>query len=138
MAASTTVSNYWKYHQLNNYVAKAFVVLLMQPGFVFDMDDHIVYSAFSASELPSAYGYVKGAGIALTISSIVIDNVNNRGKIVFNSVSFTPSGGDISIGGGMIWDLSDDVVVGYMDAGGVITILNGIPYVFQNLEVRNN
>jgi hypothetical protein len=137
MAASTTVSNYWKYHQLNNYVAKAFVILLMQPGFVYSNDDHIVYSAFSASEVPSAYGYVKGSGIVLPVSSVVIDNTNDWGKIVFGSVSFTPSGGDISIGGAMIWDLSDDVVVGYMDAGGTITIVNGQPYVFQNLQVRN-
>jgi hypothetical protein len=136
--ATNTVTTYWKYHQLNAYVAKAFVLLLMQPGFVFDQDDSIVYSAISASEVTSGNGYTKGAGIVITVKDVVIDNTNDRGKIRFNSVSFTPSGGDISLGGAIIWDLSDDVVVGYMDAEGTITILDGQPYVFQNLEIRNN
>jgi hypothetical protein len=136
--ATNTVTTYWKYHQLNNYVAKAFVLLLMQPGFVFDRDDSIEYSAISASEVTSGNGYTKGAGIVITVKDVVIDNTNHRGKIRFNSVSFTPSGGDISLGGAIIWDLSDDVVVGYMDAEGTITILEDQPYVFQNLEIRNN
>ena len=136
--ATNTVTTYWKYHQLNAYVAKAFVLLFMQPGFVFDRDDSIVYSAISASELASGNGYTKGAGVVIPVKDVVIDNTNHRGKIRFNSVSFTPTGGDISLGGAIIWNLSDDVVVGYMDAEGTVTILAGQPYVFQNLEVRNN
>ena len=136
--ATNTVTTYWKYHQLNAYVAKQFKLLLMLPEFVFDVEDHAQYAQIEASELESQHGYVKQAGIQPTVKDVVIDTTDHIGKIRFNSISFTPSTGDISFGGAIIWNSTDDVVVGYMDAEGTVTVLEGQPYVFQNLEIRNN
>jgi hypothetical protein len=136
--ATNTVSNYWKYKMLNNYVAKVFAVLLMQPGFVFDKDAHLDYADISASECTTANGYTKGTGLVLTISAVSQDNTNDRGKIAFSNVSFTPTPGNISLGGALIWDVTDDIIVGYEDADGTITINADQPYVFTNLEIRNN
>ena len=135
---TNTVGNYWKYKMLNNYVAKDFVILLMQPGFVFDKGAHLDYADISANECATANGYTKGTGLALTISAVSQDNTNDRGKIVFANVSFTPTPGNISLGGALIWDLTDDIIVGYEDSEGTITVNADQPYVFTNLEIRNN
>lgn len=132
-------SNYWKYKQLATFEGDTHTLLLMQPGFTWDMDAHEVYADISASEVVTANGYTKGTGLALTVAGGVAtkDNTNDMGIIDLGDATITPNTGDISICGGIIWNVTKDILIDFKSANGTVTIKVGQPYVFQGIKVRN-
>jgi hypothetical protein len=130
-------SNFWKYSQLNLFVAKDFAAFFMQPGFVFNKATMEDYADISASEVVTGSGYTKGTGITLSGIAVAQDNTGNRGVITWDSITFTPTGGNISICGAVIIDTTDDIIVGFEDALGTVVIADGQPYTITDPYVEN-
>jgi hypothetical protein len=126
---ASQMSNVFKYSMLNTYVGKTFTAFLMQPGFTFDRAAHKVYADISASEVTTAGGYTKGTGITLSGIAVSQDDTNNRGLVTWSSISFTPSGANISICGAILCNTTDDMIIGFEDALGTVVIADGQPYV---------
>lgn len=100
-----------------------FKIILMGAGFVFARATHNLYADVSANELATQYGYTAG-GQVLTGVAVSQDDSLAAGKVVWNSASWTATGGALSASGAIIYD--DTVVaapgakaiVGYIDFGG--------------------
>lgn len=133
-SAIVTVSNYWKYKLLNTQAAKAFTLILMQPGFVFDKDAHLDYADISASECATAYGYTATTGIVLAGTTVAQDNTNDRGTITFSAASITPTGGNITIGGILLLQTTDDIIVQYGNTG-TVTLTDGATFSVSTIGV---
>lgn len=108
-----------------DFSADVFKIILLAPGFVFNRATHTQYSDVSASELPTALGYtVAGA----TLSGVVVaqDDVNNVGRVTWNSVSWTATGGNLVSSGAIIYDntTATKYICGYLDFNGAQTTLD--------------
>lgn len=134
---ATQCSNYWKYYKLNLFSGKTFSLILMQPGFSFNRGTMEDYADISASEVAAANGYSTG-GFTLSGISVTKDNTNNRGLITWSNVSFTPTGGNVSFCGAIVLDETDDVIVGFIDAGGTIIATEDQPYSITNISVEED
>jgi hypothetical protein len=126
---ASTVSNNFKYQLLNLLVAKTFKFYLMMPGFTFDQDAQKVYADIATNEIATAGGYTHGTGITLSGIAVAEDDANNQGIITWGNVSFTPTGASLSICGAVLVNTTDDIIVGFEDAGGTVVIADGQPCV---------
>ena len=127
-------SNYWKYSKLNLFVGDTHKLCIMQPGFTFSKSTVSTYASISGSECGTAYGYTAG-GITLSGISVSQDNTNNRGKMTWSNVTFTPSGGNISFCGACIVNTTKNIVLNFLDAAGTVVATDGLPYVINNIIV---
>lgn len=132
------MSNVFKYSALNLFAAKTFTFFLMMPGYTFDPVNHKLYADISAFEIATAGGYTKGTGIVLSGIAVSENDTNMRGLITWTNVSFTPTGASLSICGAVLIDTTDNIVVGFEDAGGTVVISDGQPYLIQQPFVAIN
>jgi len=126
------LSNYFPYKLLSLITGKTFKAVLMASGFTFNRATHKLYADISGSELPTAYGYTAG-GIVLSGAAAAQDDVNMKGTLTFNNVTFIPSGGNVTFCGAILYNSTDNIVCGFADAGGNVTAIDGVGYVISNL-----
>ena len=103
-----------------------FKIILMQSGFTFNRVSHTQYSDVSASELTTQYGYTV-AGAILAGVTVSQDDTNNLGQVLWNSASWTASGGNLTASGAIIYDdtTTTKFIIGYIDFGGAQTTVAG-------------
>jgi hypothetical protein len=138
---ATIPSNHCLFHLASgdiDFDADSFKIILMDTGFVFDVDNHSDYADVSASELATGNGYTQNtkalAGVAVTQ-----DDSDNRCEITWNDVVWTASGGSIGpVAGAIIIDdtVTNDVVIGYIDFSTERTQADGGAFTIANPEVR--
>ena len=138
---STQPSNHFMFHLMSGDVdfdADSFKIILMDTGFVFDIDNHSDYADVSASELATGNGYTANtkalAGVAVTQ-----DDGDNRTEVTWNNVVWTASGGAIGpVAGAIIIDdtVANDPVVGYIDFATERNQADGGAFTIANPEVR--
>lgn len=141
MAVVTTLSNHYKFELMSaniDYDSHTFKIILMNNTFAFDKDTHAQYSDVSADELAAGNGYTVGG---ITLANIVLteDDVNDRGRAVWDNVQWDASGGDIGpTGAAIIYNdtHANDVVVGCIDFGTDYTISDGSSLQIQNIAVN--
>jgi hypothetical protein len=133
--AICTISNYWKYYLLTLISGHTFKAVLMQPGFTFNKDAHMHYADISPHEISGLYGYTTG-GIVLNNPSAAQDDINDRGTISFDDLTFIPSGADVSLCGAIIKDFTTDVIIAFASAGGTVTAIDGVGYMMRNIQGR--
>lgn len=131
------VPNAWKGQLWRPFMADTYRMILMQPGFVFDKDNHRTYANVSASELPTGNGYTAG-GLTLSGITRVISDAEDRVRITWNNAQWNAAGGSLTASGAIIYnDTSNalgiydltDIIVSYKDAGGNITATDGQPII---------
>ena len=133
--AICTISNYWKYYLLNLIVGHTFKAVMMQPGFTFNRDSHKVYADISAHEIAAVSGYIVG-GIELINPVVAQDDVNDRGTLSFDNLTFIPVDADVSLSGTIILDSTVDVILAFASANGTVTAIDGIGYMMRNIQGR--
>lgn len=140
MAITCTLSNHYKFQVLSGVIdfdADTLKIILMNTTFAFDKDAHATLADVTADQLATGYGYTQNDK-TLANASVTEDDVNDRGKVTFDDVTWTASGGDIGpSGAAIIYDdtAADDTVVGCIDFGTDYTIPDGSSFQLQNLEV---
>ena len=116
-------------------------MILMQPGFVFDQDNHHCYADIIADELVAGNGYTAG-GITLTGISISVNDTSNRAEVTFSNAQWNASGGTLQASGAIIFNDSTDTGSGddytdaiesYKDAGGTLTAVDGTPIIVSSI-----
>lgn len=129
----STPSNEYKYRLLKNTEADTYKMILMQTGFTYNPDTHNTLADVSASELPTENGYTVG-GKVLNNITITKDNDLNKGILTADNVVWTASGGTLETAGAIVFNdtMTDDPVVYYANAEGVLSAPDGI-----NLEIKN-
>lgn len=144
---TSTVSNKLKFllaSKVIDFANDSFVIILMQSGFVFNVDTHHGYANVSAFELPTANGYTVKSK-TLTGVSVLEDTTNDRCSITWANVAWTAIGGAIGPAAGAI--IFDDTVVaggvavadpiiGYINFNGNQTQADGGTATITNIEVR--
>ena len=132
-----TVPNEFKFENgkgNNDFSSDTYKLILMSDSFTFNKDTHGTYSDVSASEISSSGGY---AAQTLTVDSAwAQDNVNDKGTIAWNNVTFTASGGDFDdFGSAIVYNDShgSDVIVGHIDFEQTISLANGNSFQMQSL-----
>ena len=125
----------------NAGLTNVYKMILMQPGFVFDQDNHNNYADVIADELATGNGYTAG-GITLTGISISINDVSNRVEVTFNNAQWNASGGTLQSSGAIIYndttatgdgDDHTDAIVSYKDGGGTLTAVDGTPIIMSSI-----
>lgn len=133
MSVICTLSNHYKYKLGKKEIdlsADTFGIILMNDTFEFDPDAHATLADVTgspSSELETGNGYTRQTK-TMTGGTWTEDDTNARGVRVFDSVSWTATGGVIGpVGAAIIYDDStdDDTVVGCIDFGEDITTLEG-------------
>ena len=121
-------------------IADTFKIILMQPGFIFDKDNHHSYADVIASEVPTGNGYTAG-GIPLAGVLCTVDNTTDQARTTWNNVQWNATGGSITASGAIIYDDTTDVatddytdaIISYKDASGTITAADGTPVIFSSI-----
>jgi len=127
-----------------DFANDSFKIILMQSGFVFNVDTHHGYADVSASELATANGYTANTK---TLSGVAVteDDTNDRCAITWSNVTWTASGGVIGpTPGAIIYDDTviaagvtvADPIIGYIDFGGNQTQADGGTATISNIAVR--
>ena len=96
-------------------------------------------SDVTSDQLSTANGYTQNDKTLANVS-VTEDDENDKGKVTWNDVTWTASGGSIGpTGAAIIYDdtAADDTVVGCIDFGADYTIPDGSSFQLQNLEVDN-
>jgi hypothetical protein len=143
MAITCTLSNHYKFQLLSGNIdfdADTLKIILMNTTFAFDKDAHATLADVTADQLATGNGYTQNDK-TLANASVNEDDVNDKGKVTFDDVTWTASGGDIGpTGAAIIYDdtTADDTVVGCIDFGTDYTIPDGSSFQLQNLEVDNS
>jgi len=100
-----------------DFSSDTFQIILMQSGFVFDIDDHEEYADVAGNELANGNGYTVG-GETLAGVAVTEDDVDDRCEVTWNNVTWTAVGGAIGpASGAIIYDdtVANDPIVGYID-----------------------
>lgn len=121
-----------------DFANDTFKIILMQSGFVFDIDTHEEYTDVSGNELANGNGYTT-AGATLGGVAVAEDDVDDRCEITWNNVTWTAVGGAIGpASGAIIYDdtVANDPIVGYLDFGADYTQPDGGTATIIDPEVR--
>jgi len=141
---ASTVSNKIKFllaSKAIDFANDSFKVVLMDTGFVYDVDAHHGYADISTYELDSGNGYTQNTK-ELSGVAIEEDDTNNRCEVTWDNVQWTASGGDIGPSpGAIIFDDTvttpqADPIVGYIDFGGEQTQADGGVATIANVKFR--
>ena len=141
---ATVPSNKLKFllaKKIIDFSADVFKIILMQSGFVFNIDTHEAYADVSASELPTGNGYT-AAGNTLSGVAVTEDDTDDRTEITWANTQWSALGGTIGPSPGAI--IYDDTVaaptakpiIGYIDFGGNQSQADGGVATIASLEVR--
>ena len=139
---ASQVANNWKEtsaYGTHNFSSDVFRIICMEPGFAFSRSAHEVYADVLAFELPTLYGYTVGGSILAGVA-IVNDAVLAAAIITWNNMSWVVAGGDLQVGGAIIFDDTVaapdiDPIVGFIDFGGTLTTYNGGTFTIANIAV---
>jgi hypothetical protein len=141
MAVTAVLSNHAKFQLLYgnvNFSGDTFKGALMDNSFTFDKDTHATFANCIANEVAAGNGYT-ASGETLLSGELTEDDTNDRGNMSWGNITWTAAGGDIGPTAGMILfddTSSDDTVVGYINFGQDITVLNGSSLQVQSTVVR--
>jgi hypothetical protein len=109
MAITLTLSNHYKYQLMKKLIdlsADTLKIILMNNTFAFDKDAHATLANIAADQLATLHGYTQNDK-ALANLVLSEDDVNDKGKMVCDDVSWTASGGAIGpTGAAVILDFS--------------------------------
>ena len=121
-----------------DFSADVFNIILMESGFVFNIDDDEDYADVVGEELPNGNGYTTGGNILAGVA-VTEDDTDDRAEITWNATSWTAAGGSIGpAAGAIIYDqtAANDPIVGFIDFGGDYTQeVVGVATI-SNIEVR--
>ena len=141
---ATEATNKAKYELANgriDFSSDTFKIILMDTGFTFDKDTHHGYADVSASELATGNGYTQN-NTTLAGVTITEDDTNDYGKVAWNDVTWTASGGSIGpTPGAIIFDDTAsspqaDTIIGYIDFGEELTQIDAGTLTIANVQVR--
>lgn len=137
MAITKTVSNRIKFEKGKgtiDFSADVFKAALMADGFTYDKDSHGQLSQVSANIITSAGGYEAKTLVVDTAWNQ--DNTNDLACIDWENVTWTAASANFDdFDGILVYDDShvDKVVIGYIDLGQTITLVDGNSFQAQNM-----
>lgn len=140
MAITKTVSNRFKLElgkAAIDFSSDVFKAVLMEDGFVFDKDAHGELADVNGapSEIISATGGYEEKTLVVD-TAWNQDDTNDLAFIDWENVTWTASGANFDdFDGILVYDSShaDDVIVGYIDLGQTITLVDGNSFQAQNM-----
>jgi len=141
MAITSTLSNHFKHEVMDadiDFSSHTFKIILMNTTFAFDKDADATLSDVTADQLSTDNGYTQNDE-TLSNGSLTEDDSNDRGRMTWDDVTWTASGGSIGpTGAAIIYDdtSSDDTVVGCIDFGADHTITDGSSLVIKSIAVN--
>ena len=142
MAVVSTLSNHYKYMLMDSKIdlsEDTLKIILMNTTFAFDKDAHATLASVTADQLATGDGYTQDTK-ALTNLVLAEDDVNDKGVMTCDDVSWTADGGDIGpSGAAIIYDdtTSDDTVIGCIDFGQDITATDGADFEIKSIKINN-
>jgi hypothetical protein len=97
MAVIKTLSNHYKYQLMKKNIdlsTDTLKIILMDNAFTFDKDAHATLADVTANQLATLNGYTQDDE---TLTTVVLteDDVNDKGNMACDDVSWTAAGGDI-------------------------------------------
>ena len=137
MAITKTVSNRFKLElgkAAINFDSDVFKAIIMADGFTFNPDTHGKLAAVVASTITAAGGYTEKTLVVDTAWNQ--DDANDVAFIDWENVTWTASGADFDdFSGIIVYDNShvDNVVIGCIDLGQVISVIDGNSFQLQNI-----
>lgn len=136
---ATALSNKFKYEVSKaavNLDTDSIKICLMASGYSFNKDTHHGYSDVSASELATGSGYTANTK-TLANSTVTEDDTNDAAITTFDNVTWTASGGNIAAVGAILYDdtHASDIVIGYIDFGGLQTTLDGGTFTISGITI---
>lgn len=109
MAITLIQSNHYKYQLSKKKIdlsADTLIMILMNNTFAFDKDAHATLANIAADQLATSNGYTQNAK-ELANQVLTEDDVNDKGKMICDDVSWTASGGSFGpTGSAIILDFS--------------------------------
>jgi len=140
MAVTVILSNHYKYQLMKKLIdlsANTLKIILMNNTFTFDKDAHATLADVTADQLATSHGYTQNDK---TLDNKVLseDDVNDKGKMVCDDVSWTASGGSFGpTGAAIIYDdtTTDDTIIGCIDFGTDYTISDGSSFAINSIEI---
>ena len=136
MAITKTLSNRFKLELGKgavNLSSDAFKVMLMASGFIFDRDLHGTLADVLADEITDAGGYLRKD--LITDVAWNQDNVNDLAFLDWKDVTWFAAGTAFdNFSAAIVYDdtHADDLVVGCIDLGAIITLIDGSGFRLQD------
>jgi len=138
MGITATASNHFKWYLLDNIKSNTFKVILMSSGFTFDEDAHATLADVTSSQLSTGYGYTQD-NKALSNVVVTESDVQDKGVLSCDDVTFTASGGDIGpFIAAIIYDetSSDDTILTCLTYDTAQTISDGTSFQITDIEIE--
>ena len=140
MPVVVTTSNHYKYQLgkgLIDLSADTIIVVLMNTTFAFNKDTHATLADITADQLATGNGYTQD-NKALANQVFTEDDSGDQAVMTCDDVTWTASGGDIGPSGG--WCMvdmttADNTVIGNVDFGTDVTILDGFGFQINDITV---
>ena len=104
MAITLTLSNHYKYQLMKKKIdlsADTLVMILMNNTYAFDKDTDATLANIAADQLSTGNGYTQNAK-ELANLSLSEDDVNDKGAMTCDDISWTASGGSIGATGAAV------------------------------------
>lgn len=109
MAVTLTLSNHYKYQLMKKKIdlsADTLIMILMNTTYAFDKDADATLANIAADQLATGNGYTKNTK-ELANKVLAEDDVNDKGKMTCDDISWTASGGSIGpTGAAVLLDFS--------------------------------
>ena len=147
MSIVLTLSNHYKYQLMKKAIdldADTLKIILMDETFAFDKDTHATKADVTGSspdlQLDTGFGYTKD-NKELANKVLAEDDVNDKGKMTCDDVSWTASAGAIGpTGSAIIYDdtSADKTVIGCIDFGTDYTIQDGSSFLIKDIEIATS
>lgn len=139
MAVTQYIPNHLFYRLANggvNFSSDTVKAILLDSTYTVDIDADATLSDITSHQLATNYGYTQNSK-TLTGVTVTEDDTNNQVSILYESPTWSASGGDIGPFKAMALysdTSSDDTIMGIADFGTNLTIPNGTSFSPQNLK----
>lgn len=143
MAIVLTLSNHYKYQLMKKLIdlsADTLKIILMNNTYAFDKDADATLADVTADQLATLNGYTQNDK---TLANLVLteDDVNDKGSMTCDDVSWTAAGGSIGpTGAAIIYDdtTADDTVIGCIDFGTDYTINDESSFLIKDIKITTS
>ena len=147
MSIVLTLSNHYKYQLMKKLIdlsADSIKIILMNDSFAFDKDAHAVLTDVTGgspeNQLATEHGYTMN-NKELANKVLAEDDINDKGKMTCDDVSWTAAAGAIGpTGSAIIYDdtSADKTVIGCIDYGTDYTINDGSSFLIKDIEIATS
>lgn len=131
---ASSLSNKWKSVLFSPMTLPNFRIILMIAGFQFNRATHDTYASIVGYEHPNLFGYGT-TGQLLTGGVVTRDDLANTSRVTWNNVFWTATGGTITSGGAIIYEVILGDTVAFLDFGSLQSAPDGFPFTIGLISI---